>query len=493
MEAPPRWGVARDGRYPTRGPLLVRALDLIGTTAYPWQADTADIALEYHPDTGHYHYPTVGVCVDRQAGKTRWWQGRVVMQLMVPRSLVLYLSYDRAAGRFKWQEQVAELMSCATCGELTKAGVKRCPTCGQPPGFASRVRSVTYQNQQELLWMRNGARYTIATPQGRGGRSLSADLVGLDEAFAFEDLAALGAIAPTLATRPFGQFVVLSSAGTAKSVLLAHFRDLGRAVADNDIDTGELDDVGGGLAWFEWAPTDARCAVNDEAAWTEACPSLGLPGGPTVDYFQKSAATVPEATFRREWLNIWSEDIYLPLIEPTTWEACHGDDPIIGVPVLGLSISMARDRASVGAAGQYLSSDFERVAVEVIHAGPDVEWIVAQTAEIAARHGATVIIDSHSPAGARVEQLRRKGITVDIVNTPEVVKACGDFHDAVMAHTITHRGDFRLTEALAGAVKRKVGQSWAWGASTSVVDITPLEAVTLARWGALNALIPGVF
>lgn len=490
---PPRWGVARDPRYPTRGPLVVRALDLLGTTAHPWQADFSDVAMEYMPDTGAYRYPTVGVCVDRQAGKTTWWKGRVVTQLLVPRSLTLYLSYDRAAGRFKWAEQVTELMSCTTCGELTKAGVKVCPTCGQSPGFASRVRSVTFQNQQELLWMRNGARYTIATPQGRGGRSLSADLVGLDEAFAFQDLAALGAIQPTLATRPLGQFVVLSSAGTASSVLLAHFRDLGRAVADNDVDTGELDDVGGGLAWFEWAPADTKCAVNDEEAWHQACPSLGLPGGPTLEAFRNASLTLPEAVFRREWLNIWSEDIYTPLVEPAAWEACRGDDPILGVPVLALAVSMERDRASLVAAGQYLPSDFERVAVEVVHAGVDVEWTVHQTAEVALRQGATVIIDGHSPAGARIEQLRRRGVTVDVVNTPQVVKAAGDFHDAIAARTVTHRGDYRLTEALAGAAKRKVGQSWAWGRTTAAIDITPLEAASLARWGALNALVPGVF
>ena len=58
----------------------------------------ADVPLEYGP-SGAYRYGTAGICADRQAGKTRWALGRIGMQLMQPRQLVLYLSYDRSAGR----------------------------------------------------------------------------------------------------------------------------------------------------------------------------------------------------------------------------------------------------------------------------------------------------------------------------------------------------------------------------------------------------------
>src|SRR6185312_66046 len=47
--APARWGTRRNPNYPTRGPYLCKVLDLLGTPAFPWQADVADVLLEYKP------------------------------------------------------------------------------------------------------------------------------------------------------------------------------------------------------------------------------------------------------------------------------------------------------------------------------------------------------------------------------------------------------------------------------------------------------------
>jgi hypothetical protein len=41
-----------------------------------------------------------------------------------------------------------------------------------------------------------------------------------------------------------------------------------------------------------------------------------------------------------------------------------------------------------------------------------------------------------------------------------------------------------LDSAVAGAVRRNVGDAWAWGRRTSDIDISPLVAVTLAAWVA---------
>jgi hypothetical protein len=40
-----------------------------------------------------------------------------------------------------------------------------------------------------------------------------------------------------------------------------------------------------------------------------------------------------------------------------------------------------------------------------------------------------------------------------------------------------------LDAAVAGAAKRPLGDSWAWARQGLSVDISPLVAVSLARWG----------
>lgn len=470
--------------------MLCRVMEMLGTPPHPWQRDVADVALEYHPTTFRYHYSTAGICADRQAGKTTWAMGRIGMQLLIARQRVIYLSYDRAAGRVKWTEQVTELMSCRVCGERCNAGVEVCPQCGQPPGFASRVRSVTYQNQQECLTMRNGSIYSIATPQGRGGRSLSADLVILDEAFSFEDMRALGAIQPTLATRPFGQFLVLSSAGTAASVLLNHFRDLGHGSAD--LDDVELAQFGGDFAWWEWCP-DPSDSYEDPHTWEKACPSIGQPGGPTWEAFATACRTLPRATFGREWLNITSDDLFIPTIPAEWWKNNESGEVILGTPTLAIAMTPERDRATLAASGLCRPGDADRAAVELLESSDDVDWVIQHAMVVAERQDAEILIDDKAPAGARAALLERHGLRVRTLNTVEVVKACGDMFDAIKAGRVPHADDYRLAMALEGAIKRKVGQGWVWQRATPDVDITSLDAVTLARWGAVSSLTPAVW
>jgi hypothetical protein len=58
--------------------------------------------------------------------------------------------------------------------------------------------------------------------------------------------------------------------------------------------------------------------------------------------------------------------------------------------------------------------------------------------------------------------------------------------------TVSHRGDYRLTDAVLGARRRSVGDAWVWDRRGNA-DITPLVAATLARWAAYEATDDGEF
>jgi phage terminase large subunit-like protein len=62
-------------------------------------------------------------------------------------------------------------------------------------------------------------------------------------------------------------------------------------------------------------------------------------------------------------------------------------------------------------------------------------------------------------------------------------RACAHLQRLVQDKTLTHSDDPLFTAALAGAVKRDVGEGlWAWGRRKSTTDISPLVAVTGALW-----------
>ena len=67
-----------------------------------------------------------------------------------------------------------------------------------------------------------------------------------------------------------------------------------------------------------------------------------------------------------------------------------------------------------------------------------------------------------------------------ICGVPYVDKDSGA---TVNPRNLRHLGQDELTAAVAGAVKRSLGDGSAWDRKNASVDITPLVAVTNANWG----------
>jgi len=53
----------------------------------------------------------------------------------------------------------------------------------------------------------------------------------------------------------------------------------------------------------------------------------------------------------------------------------------------------------------------------------------------------------------------------------------------VTEQSLSHLDQAPLASALAGAQKRPLGDAWAWARRIVSVDISPLVAGTLAKWG----------
>lgn len=454
----PRYGTPRRLERPTRGQLFAAVAQLLGWKLHPWQAYAADIALEYDRRTKIPAYRTVGIGVARQNGKTALMLVRIAMQLLMRGSTIAYTAQDRNMARAKWEQHVEILMATP---------------------FADRVRHARTVNGSEALIMDNGARYIIVTPDSKkAGRSLTLDLGVIDEAFAQEDMGLAGALAPTMAAKPHAQLWILSNAGTFRSGLWRHYTDTGRALVDDPLST---------LCWLEYT-ADENADVLDRQAWLAANPSLDLPYGVTSAALSDAALTLDGDVFRREHMNIWMDLSQLTGIDAVAWAACRDDELVPGEHMaLALDFTPERDRGSLIACGDVDG----RTPLEVLDAGSDLDRLVTKAAEISKRWKAVVVLDRGGPAASAIPALDRAGVKVRMIALPDFVRACGDFHDAAMHARLSHRGDYRLTDAVAGATKRRVGDAWVWRRRGGA-DISPLVAATLARWGVITTPVPAI-
>jgi hypothetical protein len=471
----PRWGTPRNPQRPSRGNLDRQVAGLLGWKLFPWQQHAVDVAGEYDPISKMPYYRTVGVGVSRQNGKTTVVCARIARQLIVPRQTVAYTAQDRALARTKWAEHVELLMSTP---------------------FRDRVKRIERSNHREVLIMQNGSRYMPVTPTARkAARSLSIDLAVVDEAHSHQTMGVVSAIQPAMAARAQAQIWLLSNAGDFRSLLWRHYTELGRAETENPRSS---------MCWLEWA-ANAEADILDRQAWADGNPSLGEPGGVLESALADGALTMARDVFFREHLNVWMDADATIGIDPVVWAACRRDDVMPGTKVqLGLDFTPERDRGSLVVAGRpegFDDDDDAPIALEVLESSSDLERIIARAAEVSNRWNAYITMDRGSPAASAVPALEKATMRNDgthrvrLLPLTDLVRASGDFHDAALQAQITHRGDYRLTDAVTSATKRQVGDAWSWKRRGSA-DITPLLAATLARWGVLTApeiLVPAVY
>jgi len=199
---------------------------------------------------------------------------------------------------------------------------------------------------------------------------------------------------------------------------------------------------------------------------------------------------MPPEEFARERLGWWDapEDEAAQPITVEAWAACA--DPggqVAGTPVLAVDVAPDRSAACIALAGRRADG---LTQVEVVRHGPGAAWVDAELDRASAAGIRVVAVDGRSQAAALVPGLEAAGWTVHVLGAADQVEACVGLHRDVLEVRVRHLGDPVLARALAVATTRPVGDGggWAWARRRSDGDITPLVAVTDARWAlALSA------
>jgi phage terminase large subunit-like protein len=422
----------------------------------PWQAQVADVALEIDPATMLPAYREVRLTVPRQSGKTT-----LILAAEIDRCMwwgfgqrCLYAAQDRISSRRKWEEQAEFLRKTA---------------------FRAAFKSRRQTGLEQLVWPSTGGSIGITASGETSGHGQTLDLGVIDEAFAQRDERLAQSFRPAMMTRPAAQMWIVSTMGTDDSTFLHDRVDDGRLRVEADQRAG--------VCYFEWSADDDD-DPDDPATWWRCMPALGRTV--TEDTIRADHDAMEPAEFARAYLNRRGVS-GSPVLPALAWARCGDTASQAGRMVaLAFDVTPERSYCSIGVASRNRSG---RIHVEVVDRRPGTDWAVARLVELQSKwHPVSILYDPASPAGSLRLDLAAAGVMATPVETRTYAQACGAFYDDALADPprLAHLYQPVLDAAVSAGRKRNTGDAWCW-ARRSGGDVSPLVAVTLARWALIAA------
>lgn len=430
----------------------------------PWQEIVLQAAMGERAD-GRWAARQVALSTPRQNGKT---------EIIVARAL---------AGVILFGETLV-VVSAHRLDTVREIFTRMQYVCENTPGLHRRVSTYGTAMTREYLKFTGGATVRFKTRSAGGARGFSADCVILDEAQILPSTA-WASMLPTMSARPNAQVWLLGTPPTPED--------------DGDVWTRIRDKAltGAGAsrsAYLEWsAGRDDDPA--DPATWAKANPAYPLRITAEAIETERDGMTGPE--FARERLGIWpGASAVPPVIDPAAWGRLKGAPPQEGRRAYGVRFSA--DGARVALAVAVTGDDEAPVFVEVVDTAATSAGLGWLADWLAARWSGSsgIVIDGRSGAGALVEALLARGVRSRMLHRPttdEVVTAHAGLLDAVNTGALRHAGQPGLAQSVDAAGRRTIGNLGGWGFTPRYPggDVTPLEAVTLALFGARAARRPG--
>lgn len=339
-----------------------------------------------------------------------------------------------------------------------------------------RVKRISEANGEEHFEFVGGQRLLFKARHKTGGRGLTGDRVILDEAFALSP-SEMGSLLPTLSARPNPQVIYASSAGLATSDVLRGVRDRGRAGNDPS------------LVWVEWCapvtpcandrcdhrPGSPGCALDDRDAWRKANPAMGR--RISEEHIEAERRALPPEEFARERLGWWEDPAAIGAGMPLNlWEASASKAR--PGQLLALAVDVTPDLAFASVARATKVTD--GILLDLVAHKRGTNWVADEVHKLCTPVPVPVVVDLGGPASVVAGEL---GPTLNPA-ARDVAQACSALLDGMIRKSVWHRDTASLTAAVKGASRRTMGDAWAWSRRSSLVDISPLVALTLALWGA---------
>ena len=459
----------------------------------PWQRAAADVGCEIDADTGLPAYRRVIITVPRQQGKTTlflcWQVDRCLSPRWAQPQRSAFTAQSGKDARDKWLDELFPLM-------------RRSRTLRPGAGLVDRI----YEGMgNEYVRFTNGSLIRLLSTSASSGHSKTLHQAVLDEIWHDQDARREQALGPAMLTVADAQILICSTAGTDASVAYDSAVRLGRAAAEAD--------TGRGVAYFEYSAPEGW-DPDDEESYFAFMPAL-CPEPPcrcgngrwrhtvTLDVIrgERDSMEAPEE-FARAYGNVPDRsnarlnpaDFGLWLV-PVAEGGCldpgsQAEDPV----GLGLSVAPGGSSAAVAVAGRRADGLGHG---EMIDHRPGTDWLLDRVDEVARRWGPCALaLDPATEAGAFVKDLIERGFVVvpeksevppgkrrlQLLGAREKAQACGGLVKDVKAGAWRHLGQDPMDKAVEKVKTRPLADAWAWCWRRSGADISPLEALTVARY-----------
>jgi hypothetical protein len=467
-------------RYPpyrySHGDDAIDQAELAGLYLDEWQQDVLRHALGERED-GKWSAFEAGLVVGRQQGKGAILEARALAGfLLFDEPLILWSAHEYRTAL----EMFRRLRSC-----VRRLGRRVNDNLYDFDGIPIKVNNTNGEEGFERLDTEQ--RIQLIARSKNAGRGFTADCLIWDEAYALvEDQ--VDAQMPTLLARPNAQIWYASSPPLDAVSGAQLFRVRRRAGG------GGQD----GLAYFEWGAEGSldklgKVNLDDRAVWAQVLPAYG--GRVSEEGVQRLRDAMSDNGFAREVLCIWPPDLGegFRVIPDIDWRAAA--DPRPYPPVLpvafGVEVSWDREWASIGVAWKRADGmrqiELTRDRDGALDHRPGVGWIVGRAKELVEAWNPCAFVVPSGPAWSLVDELEAAGIEVTPMNTTEQAQGFAMLYDGITgkdiaARDVRHGNQPQVNTAVAGAVKRMLGDASVWERKASV-GFSPLGGVTGALWG----------
>lgn len=461
---------------------------VLGVDLFPWQQWLLIHALELNED-GSYRFKKLVILVARQNGKTTlltilslWWlfvdSLRDTNRIDPSDFLILGTAQDLDTATEAWERT---LKYCDPDPE-NEAGV---------PDLMSRSLKPLRVNGGRAIRLKSGQKYKVKAATRKGGRGKSASRIIMDELREQQNFEAWSSVTKTMNAIWNAQLWTISNAGDAKSIVLAHVRDLGKKSVkawDEEVVPGTLtvgswrQEYDSTLGLFEWSALE-DCELNDADQIAHANPSLGYVI--TWETIMSDMKSDPAFVFRTEVLCQWVTAAFETYITEEEWEKqADVTSRIAPDSPFYVSVHVSQDRSMSYIAVAGFRADGAK-HVEIVAQRAGMLWVEGAIKKMHKKRSITevVIQAKGTPAMELIDVITDLDIPVYQVGGSELGSSTGQFRDKVRDGTVWHLGQPILTLAISGGVTKRLGDMQFWDLSGSPIDIAPLVAATYAVFG----------